>query len=143
VDRRQLLLALGLGLLAAGTGPAAAQAGTTLRVVRGLPGPGRSIALTVDDGRDAVTVEALARLAAATGVRLTFFGNGIRPGWTQHAALLRPLVDSGQVQLGNHTWSHPHLARLTDRRVAQEIGAQERFLQRTYGVSGRPWFRPP
>jgi peptidoglycan/xylan/chitin deacetylase (PgdA/CDA1 family) len=105
--------------------------------------PAADIALTVDDGTDADVIEAYARLSARTGLRLTFFPNGINPGWTTHAPLLRPLVEAGQVQIGNHTWSHPDLTRIAPSRAAEEIGRNEDFVQRTYGVTARPYLRPP
>jgi peptidoglycan-N-acetylglucosamine deacetylase len=108
-----------------------------------LPGRGRTLALTVDDGVSSAVVEAYARFVQASGVRLTFFPNGAYPSWTEHKALLRPLVDSGQVQLGNHTWSHPNLLSCSDSEVAEQISRNERFLRDTFGVSGRPFLRSP
>jgi peptidoglycan/xylan/chitin deacetylase (PgdA/CDA1 family) len=52
-------------------------------------------------------------------------------------------VDSGQVQLGNHTWSHPYLTRLGVDAVADQIRRNMDFLRDTYGVDGTPYFRPP
>jgi peptidoglycan/xylan/chitin deacetylase (PgdA/CDA1 family) len=60
-----------------------------------------------------------------------------------HAPALRPLVDSGQVQLGNHTWSHPDLVTLSDSAVVDQIAQNEKFLWNTYGITGRPFLRPP
>ncbi|MGC7322615.1 polysaccharide deacetylase family protein, partial [Mycobacteroides abscessus subsp. massiliense] len=68
----------------------------------------RLLALTLDDGTDANVIAAYTQLARDTGMRLTYFVNGVNAGWTQNAPMLRPLVDSGQIQLGNHTWSHPN-----------------------------------
>ena len=108
-----------------------------------LPGGGNRIALTVDDGVDPDVVAAYARLSARTGLRLTFFCTGSYPSWTEHADLLRPLVDSGQVFLANHTWTHPDLTRLTDREIAGEVRRAESFLHNSFGVTGRPFLRPP
>jgi peptidoglycan/xylan/chitin deacetylase (PgdA/CDA1 family) len=52
-------------------------------------------------------------------------------------------VESGQVQIANHTWSHPDLRRLSDARVQEEIERNEEWIQRLFGVTARPWFRPP
>ncbi|WP_255707720.1 polysaccharide deacetylase family protein [Blastococcus sp. KM273128] len=68
--------------------------------------------------------------------------NGRYRAWEQNAALLRPLVDSGQVALGNHTWSHPDLTTLGDAEVAEEIRRNRDFLRSTFGVQ-TPFFRPP
>jgi peptidoglycan/xylan/chitin deacetylase (PgdA/CDA1 family) len=78
-----------------------------------------------------------------TGIRVTFFPNGVYPSWTMHAPTLRPLVDSGQVQLGNHTWSHPDLTVLSDAAVVDQISRNEKFLWNTFGVTARPFLRPP
>ncbi len=111
--------------------------------VTALPARTPGIAWTVDDGASADVVAAYARSAAATGTRLTFFVNGDRPAWTEHADLLRPLVESGQVQLGNHTWDHPALTKLSDQAIQDELTRNHEFLERTFGVDARPYFRPP
>ncbi|GAA1077322.1 polysaccharide deacetylase family protein [Tsukamurella strandjordii] len=108
-----------------------------------LPGPGRNLALTVDDGANAEVVGAYARFAQDTGARITFFVTGSFEGWTAHRDTLRPLVDSGQVQLANHTWSHPSLIALSAKGVARELGRTKDFLRQNFGVDGTPYYRPP
>lgn len=108
-----------------------------------LPGKGNLLALTVDDGVNTDVVRLYTQFAKDTGVRLTYFVNGTYRSWTDNLALLRPLVESGQVQLGNHTWSHPDLTRVPASRVAQQIARNDAFLKRTFGVDARPYFRPP
>ncbi|RNI18391.1 polysaccharide deacetylase family protein [Flexivirga caeni] len=108
-----------------------------------LPGKGDNIALTVDDGIDEAVVAGYARLARDTGMRLTFFCNGINPSWTMHKDLLRPLIDSGQCIIANHTWSHPSLVGLSSAGVVDQVQRNETFLRNTYGVTGRPFLRPP
>jgi peptidoglycan/xylan/chitin deacetylase (PgdA/CDA1 family) len=112
-------------------------------VVAALPGEGTSLALTVDDGTNTEVVAAFATLAASTGIRLTFFPNGCYRSWKDNAAELRPLIDSGQVALGNHTWSHPDLTTLDDTAVVEEIRRNRDFLRDTFGVWDSPFFRPP
>ena len=104
---------------------------------------GARLALTVDDGTDTAVVAAFAAFAADSGVRLTFFPNGCYRSWTENAAALRPLVDSGQVAFGNHTWSHPDLTTLDDAQVAAEITRNQEFLRTTFGVRDTPFLRPP
>jgi peptidoglycan/xylan/chitin deacetylase (PgdA/CDA1 family) len=108
-----------------------------------IPGQGPYLALTVDDGTNSEVVGAYLDLARATGLRMTFFPNGQNQSWTEHAAVLRPLIESGQIQIGNHTWSHPDLTTLTDAQIANEINRNEAFFRSTYGVSARPYLRPP
>ncbi|MFP5372430.1 MAG: polysaccharide deacetylase family protein [Actinomycetes bacterium] len=169
MDRRRFLLVLAAGLAgasviegASGPGdvrpaavppsaPAAPRAARVppdvapppVGVVDALPGSGSSLALTIDDGTSSEVVGAFAALAVDTGIRLTFFPNGCYRSWEDNAAVLRPLVESGQVALGNHTWSHPDLTGLGDRQVAEEITRNRDFLRRTLGVDDSPFFRPP
>ena len=112
-------------------------------VVSGLPGPGTDLALTIDDGTSTEVVAAFAAFATDSGVRLTFFPNGCYRSWADNAAVLRPLVDAGQVAFGNHTWSHPDLTTLGDAEVAAEITRNQRFLRSTFGVRDTPFLRPP
>jgi peptidoglycan/xylan/chitin deacetylase (PgdA/CDA1 family) len=108
-----------------------------------LPGDGNLLALTLDDGVNTDVVRLYTQFAKDTGIRLTYFVNGMYRSWTDNLALLRPLVESGQIQLGNHTWAHPNLTKLPARRVAQEISRNDEFLKTTFGVDARPYLRPP
>ncbi len=108
-----------------------------------LPGEGDLLALTVDDGVNGEVVRAYTQFARDTGVRLTYFVNGTYDSWTENKEMLRPLVDSGQIQLGNHTWSHPDLTTLTKEQVAQQLSRNDDFLKKTYGIGAKPYWRPP
>jgi peptidoglycan-N-acetylglucosamine deacetylase len=155
IDRRAVLCAIAGGVLAAITrapvaaaapirwniplGPVAAPAGVLTRV----PGEGNRIVLTVDDGASSPVVAAFAQFARDSGTRLTFFVNGANPSWSDNAPALRPLLDSGQVQMANHTWSHPNLSRMALSAVDDQIRRNADFLRNTYGADGTPFFRPP
>ncbi|WP_238396199.1 polysaccharide deacetylase family protein [Mycolicibacterium sp. CBMA 234] len=108
-----------------------------------LPGHGDLLAVTVDDGVDSNVVRQYTQFAKDTGIRLTFFVNGIYRSWSDNAPLLRPLVESGQIQLGNHTWSHPDLTTLSRAQIADQIQRNQTFLSNTFGVDARPYLRPP
>jgi peptidoglycan/xylan/chitin deacetylase (PgdA/CDA1 family) len=155
IDRRAMLCAIAAGLLAAVTraplaaaspmrwniplGPVPAPAGVLTRV----PGEDNRIVLTVDDGVSTPVVAAFAQFAQDSGTRLTFFVNGANPSWAVNAPALRPLADSGQVQMANHTWSHPNLSRMGLSAVDDQIRRNADFLRNTYGADGTPFFRPP
>ena len=109
----------------------------------GLPGEGMYIAWTVDDGADPEVVRAYAEFARRTGTRLTFFINGQYPAFKQHRDLLLPLVKSGQLQIANHTYSHAALTSLTDEQIVQELTRNDEEIMRLFGVSSKPYFRPP
>ncbi|RMI33991.1 polysaccharide deacetylase family protein [Nocardia stercoris] len=111
--------------------------------ITALPGEGNALALTVDDGADSSVVAAYIQFAKDTGARFTFFVTASYDSWTDNAAALRPLVESGQIQLGNHTWDHPALTKLSATGVADQLGRTKTFLRNTFGVDGTPFFRPP
>lgn len=109
----------------------------------GLPGEGKYIAWTVDDGADPEVVRAYAEFSRRTGTRLTFFINGQYPAFRQHRDLLLPLVKSGQLQIANHTYSHAALTSLTDEQIVRELTRNDEEIMRLFGVSSKPYFRPP
>ncbi|WP_407662820.1 polysaccharide deacetylase family protein [Mycolicibacterium helvum] len=112
-------------------------------VLSRLPANDNTMALTLDDGVNSEVVAHYIRFARDTGVRLTFFLNGVNRSWTDNRDELRPLVDSGQIQLGNHTWSHPDLTTVPTSRIRDELARNDRFMKDTYGVDAAPYFRPP
>ncbi|MGL6237111.1 MAG: polysaccharide deacetylase family protein [Segniliparus sp.] len=118
--------------------------GAPFGVITRLPeSAGSRLAWTVDDGCSVPVVAAFAQFLKDTGIRMTFFPNGANASWTACAPALRPMVESGQVALGNHTWSHPDVTKISASDVADQIVRNEKFLKNTYGVTGRPFFRPP
>jgi peptidoglycan-N-acetylglucosamine deacetylase len=110
----------------------------------GAPGRTRQIALTIDDGYSAATVAGYVEFAQRSGIPLTFSPNGVyQEIWNRHAPALHPLIEAGQVQIGNHTWTHRNMVDLSDAAVQADIERNEDWIQRTFGVTSRPWFRPP
>ncbi|OBI21257.1 polysaccharide deacetylase [Mycobacterium sp. E2497] len=112
-------------------------------VLKKLPGNDALLAWTVDDGADTDVVRLYTQFAKDTGVRLTYFVTGGYRSWTDNAGLLRPLVESGQIQLGNHTWTHPDLTKLSKGQIADELSRTDALLRNTYGVDAAPYLRPP
>lgn len=113
-------------------------------VITGLPeAVGNTVALTIDDGADSSVVDAYLDFAKESGVRLTFFVTSSYPGWTDCKAKMMPLVESGQVQLGNHTVTHAGLTQISESEIISEVSGCETFLRDTYGVTGAPFVRPP
>jgi peptidoglycan/xylan/chitin deacetylase (PgdA/CDA1 family) len=108
-----------------------------------LPGNGDVLALTLDDGVDSDVVRMYTQFAKDTGLRFTYFVNGRYHSWTDNKDLIRPLVDSGQIQLGNHTFNHPDLTTLPVNQAMDEISRNDDFLKKTFGADARPYLRPP
>ena len=104
----------------------------------------RQVAITIDDGFCAECAQAYATLAQTTGVHLTFNPNGCYGEiWTPLASTLRPLIEAGQVQIGNHTFNHWDLTKLSDAEITAQLERNDEWIQRTYGITTRPWWRPP
>jgi peptidoglycan/xylan/chitin deacetylase (PgdA/CDA1 family) len=112
-------------------------------VLSSLPDAGDLLAITLDDGVDTEVVRAYAQFAKDSGIRLTMFVTGVFQSWTENRDLLRPLVESGQIQLANHTWLHHDLTKMTGREVADELRHTDQFLKDTFGVDATPYYRPP
>jgi len=102
------------------------------------------IALTFDlcqlpekpSGFDRQIVELLEREKVAA----TFFAGG---DWLRtHPEEARRLAANPRFELGNHSWSHPDLRRLSAAEVAVEIGRTEEELVRVAGRSSK-LFRLP
>src|ERR1700721_3452004 len=147
IDRRTLLCGITIGVLAAASRFPAARGFPTERpppgVLTRLSGNGNQLALTIDDGASAQGIGAFAQFCRDTGTRLTFFVNGANSSWSVNAPALRPMVDSGQVQMANHTWSHPYLNRLNLGAVADQISRNADCLRTTSGADGARVSRPP
>ncbi|KLO34991.1 polysaccharide deacetylase family protein [Mycobacterium nebraskense] len=149
MDRRTVLCGTAIVLLAMASRSPASRGFPTQKVphpvgvLTRLPGDDNRLALTIDDGVSVQVVGAFADFCRDSGIRLTFFVNGANSSWSVNAPALRPMVDSGQIQMGNHTWSHPDITRISSAAVASQIRRNADFLRNTYGVDGTPYFRPP
>jgi peptidoglycan-N-acetylglucosamine deacetylase len=104
----------------------------------------RQVVITIDDGYCAECARAYAALAAATGLHITFNPNGCYSSiWNPLASTLMPLIEAGQVQIGNHTFNHLWLTDLADSQILAQLEQNEDWIERIYGVTARPWWRPP
>ncbi len=124
----------------AGTAPADAR---PVVLAQGPPDASK-IALTIDDGYADDVVAGYVALAQRTGVHLTFSPNAsYSHAWSPHAPVLRPLIETGQVQIMNHTVNHPDLTAVPASRVRRELEANEQWVNQTFATSTRPYYRPP
>jgi peptidoglycan-N-acetylglucosamine deacetylase len=108
------------------------------------PSANRQIALTVDDGYCGDCITKYVEFAQTTGIHITFNPNGVFGTlWTPLANAVQEMVANRQVQIGNHTWDHANLVGLSSATIADELNRNEDWIQRTFGITARPWFRPP
>jgi peptidoglycan/xylan/chitin deacetylase (PgdA/CDA1 family) len=104
----------------------------------------KRVAWTVDDGASAAALGRYVKMLEENpDVKITFFVLSGAPGWTKYATRLKALQDSGQIQLANHTQTHRSLTKLSDAQIKQELNRCEAFCLKKYGVSSKPYFRPP
>jgi peptidoglycan/xylan/chitin deacetylase (PgdA/CDA1 family) len=47
------------------------------------------------------------------------------------------------LQLANHTHLHPGLRASSNARITEELTRCGKFIEDTYGVQAKPYFRPP
>lgn len=146
MDRRTFLGTVGattIGLTIPSSLIAPAHAGS-VRIIRELPSSElKRTAWTVDDGTSPEAVRRYIRLVADNDLRLTFFIYSAMGSWLANKRELRPLVDSGQIQLANHTAHHPALAGLSTKEIQKELKGAHNFIEKHFGVDARPFYRPP
>ncbi len=100
---------------------------------------GPFIALTFDDGPQQKLTPRLLDLLAQHHIHVTFFVVGENAA--EYPEILQRAVREGH-EIGNHTWSHPNLAKMSDENVRSQIKRTEEAI--TNAVGSRPvLFRPP
>ena len=113
-------------------------------ITEGPRSAGRKVALTIDDGTCAACVDRILDVVEKTGGKVTLFPNGVYgSSWEPQAKRIRTLIDKGQVTLGNHTYSHQVSTQIGPTAFAADLQRNEDWIQKTFKVTGRPWFRPP
>lgn len=109
------------------------------RPILRLKGGGRSMVLTFDDGPDPRYTPGILRTLRKHDVRAMFFLCGEMVDAFPH--LVQAIVDDGHV-VGNHTWSHPQLTRMSRAAVRDEIVRTSEAIEEVTGESPQ-WFRAP
>ncbi|MET9897151.1 polysaccharide deacetylase family protein [Streptomyces sp. NPDC006446] len=104
-----------------------------------MSGRGRSMVLTFDDGPDPRYTPDILRTLREYDVRAMFFVCGGMAA--DNKDLLSEMADDGHL-VGNHTWSHPLLTKLSRSAIRSEI---ERTCEVIEDACGEPpaWFRAP
>jgi peptidoglycan-N-acetylglucosamine deacetylase len=100
---------------------------------------GPYIAMTFDDGPHATNTPKLLEMAALRHIKLTFFVLG--ECVEENPDVLRLEVAEGH-EIGNHTWSHPNLAKLPYADVRSQLQRTEDIIVKTAGIKPK-LMRPP
>jgi peptidoglycan/xylan/chitin deacetylase (PgdA/CDA1 family) len=97
------------------------------------------IAVTFDDGPNAENTPRLLEMLKQRNIKATFFLIG------QNAAanpdLVRRILADGN-EVGNHSWTHPQLSKLSDDRVTAEITKTQDAIKQASGFTPT-LLRPP
>jgi cellulose synthase/poly-beta-1,6-N-acetylglucosamine synthase-like glycosyltransferase/peptidoglycan/xylan/chitin deacetylase (PgdA/CDA1 family) len=97
------------------------------------------MALSFDDGPDSKYTPRVLDILAHYHVPATFFVIGVNA--ERNIDLIKREYREGH-QIGNHTYSHPNIALVSDYRTALELSATQRILENAIGHS-TTLFRPP
>ena len=104
-------------------------------------GFGHRIALTFDDGPDPAATPAILDVLREHNVKATFFVIGARA--EQHPELIQRIASEGHT-LGNHTYYHKDMTRLTSDLELKELQDTQAAIDRALGGHSRiTLFRPP
>lgn len=103
----------------------------------------KRIAWTVDDGASSAGVRDYLDFVERYDLRMTFFITSVYPAWKKNRQQIKELVDAGKIQLANHTYSHPSMTRLSNAGIKQELRKCGGFIEDNFGVSAKPYYRPP
>ena len=102
---------------------------------------GHRIALTFDDGPDPSTTPAILDVLRDYHLKATFFVIGARA--EQHPELIRRIASEGHA-LGNHTYYHRDLTKLTPELMLRELQDTQAAIDDALGGHSQvTLFRPP
>lgn len=101
--------------------------------------PQKRIALTFEDGPHPVYTKLILDTLKTKNIKASFFVLGNRA--TEYQDILKRIQDEGHL-IGNHSWSHPQLTRLTTEGIANQINKTQDVITRITGYT--PYlYRPP
>jgi len=97
------------------------------------------IAMTFDDGPHPKNTPRLLDMLRARNIKATFYviGENVK----RYPALTRRIVAEGH-EIGNHTWTHANLKKLSDQGIRRELDRTKSIIISTTGVQPRT-MRPP
>ena len=97
-----------------------------VKVYRSVETAKKQVALTFDDGPHPTLTPKILEILARYNVPATFFMVGQNIFYYPEAA--RAVIDAGH-EVGNHTFTHPHIATLNEKGIFEEIGKCEDALE--------------
>ena len=99
------------------------------------------VALTFDDGPNSKITTRVLNVLEKYNSKATFFVVGNRLSSKTNQNLLRRIFELGS-QIGNHTYSHPNLKKLSEKEILEEINKTNKLIKSAIGISSTV-MRPP
>src|SRR5213075_1383881 len=100
---------------------------------------GPYIAMTFDDGPSAMLTQKLLDPVTSHHIKATFFVIG--ENVAEHPEIVARAAREGH-EIGNHSWSHPYFARMSDDNVRSQLRRTDDAIRSAIGI--RPTLlRPP
>ena len=118
---------------------ASIRSGVYLRSLCRGDGPERAVCLTFDDGPDPQRTPKLLDLLKCHGLQATFFLIGEKA--QAHPELVQRMVEEGHT-IGNHTWSHVDVTKMSDKQACEEITKTSELVRSIVGYDTE-YIRPP
>ena len=100
---------------------------------------GPYIAMTFDDGPSPETTPRLLDILKQRNIKATFFMIGQNA--ERNPEIVKRILADGH-EIGNHSWTHPQLAKLPDDRVTEEITKTQNAIKNASGYTPK-LLRPP
>ncbi|MFD0341956.1 polysaccharide deacetylase family protein [Streptomyces sp. NPDC127117] len=104
-----------------------------------LPGIGQAMVLTFDDGPDPLYTPHILATLREHDVRAMFFVCGEMANDNQD--LVRAIAGDGHT-IGNHSWTHPLVTKLSRAGVRDELGPTSEVIEKITGAAPL-WYRAP
>ncbi|WP_272726457.1 glycoside hydrolase family 11 protein [Cellulomonas fimi] len=97
------------------------------------------VGLTFDDGPNSGTSNQIISALNQYGATATVFPTGQNA--QNNASLMQAYKNAG-LQIGNHSWDHPHLVNMSQSDIQSQLSRTQQAIQQTAGVTPT-LFRPP
>ncbi|MEV9639862.1 polysaccharide deacetylase family protein [Mammaliicoccus sciuri] len=100
---------------------------------------GKKVALTFDDGPDPKSTVRILETLKKYDAKATFFMLGSRVEY--YPEIAQQVAEAGH-ELGNHSWNHPSLTKVPDKKLYDEVQGTTDIIQEVIGQPATV-FRPP
>jgi peptidoglycan/xylan/chitin deacetylase (PgdA/CDA1 family) len=102
----------------------------------------KKVALTFDDGPHPYFTENIVKIISDYNIKATFFLVGTQV--KKFPQLVKLLAENDCCKIGNHTYSHKNLTKLTESEIFNELKTTQEILSSISGEKNViPYFRPP